>query len=229
MSAEFKWGKSPTSRTVAFYHQRVAELFAQRVAASGRDWNSLVWDDELALGEADFQNLENEFLASGRRFEMSARISIQEAPEKYQLPEQDNGLDDVVADEHGRRLAGSGDNVFRLPQDVVGTARFVSSVDAVLDYLTNGVPADVVAIIDDSGGTLTAPILEKFAAVVCKGGSVRSHLGILTREYQIPCLMNADIRGLREGDRVQVEYSVAAKIPYDDDDHASRARVWKLS
>jgi signal transduction protein with GAF and PtsI domain len=126
-------------------------------------------------------------------------------------------------------VVGGGDNVFKA-NDVTGVARFISDVDRVMDMLTDGVPPDTVAIIDDSGGTLTAPILEKFTAVVCKGGSVRSHLGILTRGYQIPCLMNAQVAGLAEGDRVQVEYSVPAKIPYSDEEEGQgHARVWKLT
>ena len=69
-------------------------------------------------------------------------------------------------------MVGGGDNVFKAG-DLTGIARFISDVDRVMDMLTEGVPPDTVAIIDDSGGTLTAPILEEFTAVVCKGGSVR--------------------------------------------------------
>ena len=228
MGIRNKWGSAPTSRTVAFYHRRVAELFRQRVADSGRSWKEAVWNNDYALTEADFQCLEDEFLATGERFEMSARISSKEAPEKYHSPQAEGEHVAVEADEQGRRLAGHGDNVFQTPADVRGIARFVSGVDVVMEYLANGVPPDTVAIIDDSGGTLTAPILEQFSAVVCKGGTVRSHLGILTREYQIPCLMNADVYGLQEGNAVQVEYSIAAKIPYEDDNTLGRARVWKL-
>jgi hypothetical protein len=226
-SSKYKWGGPPRSRTVEFYHRRVSELVAARVAASDRAWEDLVWDPAWALSNADFQAIEDEFLASGQRFQMSARISLAEAPHKYVPPANADSDDTLLADAHDRLLVGGGDNVFKVPQDIIGIARFVSSIETVLDMLTHGVPPDTVAIIDDSGGTLTAPILESFTAVVCKGGSVRSHLGILTREYQIPCLMAADVRGLREGDRVQVEYSVAAKLPYADND-GGRARVWKL-
>ena len=34
------------------------------------------------------------------------------------------------------------------------------------------------------------------------GGTVRSHLGILTREYNVPCLMAAELDGLADGDEV---------------------------
>ena len=91
----------------------------------------------------------------------------------------------------------------KYPKNLIGIARYIRSSDRVLELLTNGVPDETVAIIDDSGGTLTAPILERFKGVICAGGTVRSHLGILTREYGIPCLMNAKISGIKEGDRVE--------------------------
>jgi len=61
------------------------------------------------------------------------------------------------------------------------------------------------------------------------GGTVRSHLGILTREYGVPCLMDAQLDGLRDGDRIKVEYT---KPPVDvyatENDPSSRARIVKL-
>ena len=98
-----------------------------------------------------------------------------------------------------------------------------------MDGLTNGVPEGTIAIIDDSGGTLTAPILEQFHGVICAGGTVKSHLGILTREYGIPCLMNARVSGIRNGDRVEIEVSGPAKPmeAYQGDEDMS-VRVWLL-
>ena len=98
-----------------------------------------------------------------------------------------------------------------------------------LELLTNGVPDETIAIIDDSGGTLTAPILERFKGVICAGGTVRSHLGILTREYGIPCLMNAKISGIREGDRVEIESTASAKTAeaYQTGVEMT-ARVWRV-
>jgi phosphoenolpyruvate-protein kinase (PTS system EI component) len=119
--------------------------------------------------------------------------------------------------------------VFRAKSDVIGTARFISTVDVVMEMLMGGVPEESVAIIDDSGGTLTAPILDGFAGVVCMGGTVRSHLGILTREYGIPCLMAAELDGLKDGDRVAVEYSSPATKAYATRDDSHRARIIKIS
>lgn len=228
VQSSHRWGGLPRSRTVAYYHRRLAEIVRQRLASSGKRWEDAVWDPSLELARADFQALEDELLATGLRFQMSAGISVAEAPHKYEAPVAEELAKDTARDAEGRIVVGGGDNVFQTPSDVIGIARFIGKVETVLDMLQNGVPPETVAIIDDSGGTLTAPILEGFKAVVCKGGSVRSHLGILTREYRIPCLMASEVRGLKDGDRVQVEYSVPAKMPYERDAARGRARVWLL-
>ena len=223
-----KWARESATPTVEAYHSAVRKLVAERFAASGKSWEEAVQDPSFELTREDFEKVEADLLASGYRFEMSATVSLKEEPDKYKPLEgvQDSGQQET--DEQGRKIVGSGDNVFRAKADVEGTAVFVSDVEKVMELLTEGVKPETVAVIDDSGGTLTAPILEGFKAVVCKGGSVRSHLGILTREYRIPCLMASEVRGLKDGDRVQVEYSVAAKIPYERDASQGRARVWRL-
>src|SRR5581483_4218293 len=165
------------------------------------------------------------------RFEMSAVVSAQEDPDKYKPIEAPGEGTGGQTDEQGRPVVGSGDNVFRAKEDVTGVARFVSTVERVMEMLTEGVPERTIAIIDDSGGTLTAPILGDFTGVVCMGGTIRSHLGILTREYGVPCLMAAQLDGLQEGDEVVVEYSRPAADAYADAETAAaqRARIIKLS
>ena len=63
------------------------------------------------------------------------------------------------------------------------------------------------------------------------GGTVRSHLGILTREYGVPCLMAAELDGLPTATAVTVEYSKPAADAYADaaTATAARARIIKLS
>lgn len=221
-----KWGDSPNSRTVAFFHRRIGEAYAERLSAAGKSWQQGFGDPAVELSKEDFAAIEAEFLAQGELFESSAGISVRETPEKYKELVTSAAEVEIELDDEGRANVGSGDNVFATPANVTGIARFITGVDRVMEMLTEGVPPDTVAIIDDSGGTLTAPILEEFTAVVCKGGSVRSHMGILTREYGIPCLMDARVTALNEGDRVLIEYSSPAKSPYEDD--GLRARIWKL-
>jgi len=213
--------------SVAYFHRRVRELVNERLAASGKSWEEAVWDPASELTQEDFERVEQELLDTGHRFEYSARISLDEEPEKYKLADLGGGEAELEWHD-GRAVAGNGDNVFRVERNVVGTARFIQTIETVMEMLTEGVPPETVAIIDDSGGTLTAPILEGFSAVVCKGGTIRSHLGILTREYRIPCLMAAELAGLQDGDRVEVEYTATPVSPYDDKESV-RATVWKLS
>lgn len=80
----YKWGSPPQSRTVAFYHRRVGELVQEKLMASGLTWEEAVFHNDLELTREDLQALEDELLATGVRFEMSADISKHESPDKYQ-------------------------------------------------------------------------------------------------------------------------------------------------
>ena len=226
-----KWARESATPTVEAFHTAIRKLVAERFAASGKSWEEIVHDREFEFTREDFEKVEADLLATGYLFEMSATVSVKEDPDKYKPIEgpASSGLHDT--DEEGRPVVGVGDNVFRAKQDVEGTAIFVSTVEKVMEMLTEGVPSDTIAIIDDSGGTLTAPILGDFTGVVCMGGTIRSHLGILTREYGVPCLMAAQLDGLSDGDRVTVEYSKPAADAYADAATAAaeRARIIKLS
>ena len=222
-----KWAKPAMTHTVEFFHSRLRQLVAAKLAESGKTWEEAVGDPALELTTEDFEKLDAELLETGYRYEMSAQISLVEAPEKYRPLDQlaDTGAHE--RDEEGRPIIGTGAKVFRA-EDLVGTARLVSNVETVMDMLVNGVPENTIAVIDDSGGTLTAPILEHFAGVLCMGGTVRSHLGILTREYNVPCLMDVQLDGLHDGDLVRVEYSKSPADVYAENDPASRSRIVKL-
>lgn len=226
-----KWPRESATPTVEHFHKAIRALVAERFAASGKSWEEVVHDPEFELTREDFEKIEADLLATGYRFEMSAVVSVQEDPDKYKPVEGPAATGQHDTDEQGRPVLGTGDNVFRAKEDVTGVARFVSTVERVMEMLTEGVPEQTIAIIDDSGGTLTAPILGDFTGVVCMGGTIRSHLGILTREYGVPCLMAAQLDGLKEGDEVVVEYSRPAADAYANAETAAaqRARIIKLS
>jgi hypothetical protein len=223
-----KWGKEAMTPTVEFYHAAIRKAVAEKFAASGKSWEEAVVDPSLELTRADFERIEQELLATGYRFETSAQISFIEEPDKYKPLATVGDSGTQATDDQGRLIVGTGDNVFQA-EDITGTARFVGTVDVVMDMLINGVPEGTIAVIDDSGGTLTAPILEHFTGVVCMGGTIRSHLGILTREYGIPCLMAAELDGIADGDQILVEYSKPAADAYAERDDSARARIVKTS
>ncbi len=236
-----KYGDQSASAVVDAYHGTIKDLIRRRLDEIGGDWASFVFDKSYDLiGAREFADVEKTLLSTGHRFDWSAMISVRERPGIYKSA---TGVGEDLADfsfEHaeaitappdaeGREQRGIGDNVVRYASNLIGIARYIRSSDRVLDLLSKGVPPDTVAIIDDSGGTLTAPILERFKGVICAGGTVRSHLGILTREYGIPCVMNAKISGIREGDPVEIECTAAAKTAeaYQQGIEMT-ARVWRL-
>ncbi|MGA8708783.1 MAG: PEP-utilizing enzyme, partial [Steroidobacteraceae bacterium] len=209
-----RYGEPPANLLLETVRNAITDLLRRKLAESGGDWSKFVFSasDRLITAE-DFHAIERQILDSGYRFAWSAVISARERPAIYrEVGSLGANLaafsfehpDAVVAaaDDAGRELRGSGDNVVRRTENVVGLARYVRSSEQVIGYMNGGVPADTIAVIDDSGGTLTAPILEHFTGIVCAGGTVRSHLGILAREYGIACLMGAKISGIRDGDRI---------------------------
>jgi hypothetical protein len=237
-----KYGGQPASAVVDAYHSAIKDLIRKRLDEIGGDWASFVFDKSYDLiGAKEFAAIEKKLLSSGHRFDWSAMISVRERPEAYKAA---TGVGEdlknfsfehpeatfLPADKDGREQRGVGDNVVKYAKNLVGIARYIRSSERVLELLGSGVPPETVGVIDDSGGTLTAPILEQFKGVICAGGTVRSHLGILTREYGIPCLMNAKISGIKEGDRVEIECTAAAKTAeaYQTGVEMT-ARVWRLN
>jgi phosphohistidine swiveling domain-containing protein len=230
------WGGEPDSPLVAAVHLSVRDLVRRRLAQSGLDWDAFVAGpiDHLITGD-DLAAIDAAVLATGHRYAFSATISATERPDAYQgLAGLEGGFSHPDApsappDSEGRALCGVGDNVVQCSADVVGIARYVRSAAQVIALMENGVPDGSIAIIDDSGGTLTAPILDRFAGLVCAGGTVRSHLGILAREHGIPCLMNVRLAGISDGDRVRLETTAPARTA---DSYLSGtempARIWKL-
>ena len=229
-----RYGGEPASPLTAAVHGAVRDLVRRRWQASGLDWAAFALAaDDLITGD-DLAVIDAAVLATGHRYTASAVISARERPEAYRGGAATVGgfahpeAPSEPPDDHGRAVRGIGDNVVRGPQNVVGTAVYVRSSEDVMMLMQAGVPPHSIAIIDDSGGTLTAPILEGFAGVVCAGGTVRSHLGILTREYGIPCLMNVRLAGVEHGDTIELETSAAARTA--DSYQAGRAmpaRIWR--
>jgi len=66
----------------------------------------------------------------------------------------------------------------------------MESPDDVIAVMDEGAEG-IVAVVADAGATFLAPIFEDCAAVVCRSGTPLSHIGIVSREYQVPCVMSA--------------------------------------
>lgn len=88
--------------------------------------------------------------------------------------------------------------------------RFIAldTPDDVLDLMDTGADG-VIALIRDAGATFLAPIYHELTGVICTGGTPRSHIGIVSREFQIPCIMGAQFSGPlpAQGSSVEVDCS----------------------
>jgi len=76
--------------------------------------------------------------------------------------------------------------------------------DDVLDLMDNGAEG-IVALVRDAGATFLAPIYHELTAIVCTSGTVRSHIGIVSREFQVPCVMGCTFVGGEPASGAEVE------------------------
>lgn len=107
---------------------------------------------------------------------------------------------------------GSGVTVFTASA-VVGEWRMLHSPDDVLALMDTGAEG-VVAGVQDAGATFLAPIFDELTAVVCMSGTPSSHIGIVSREYQVPCIMATVFSGdlPEDGTAVEVDCGAATGV-----------------
>ena len=82
---------------------------------------------------------------------------------------------------------GWGEKVFD-SMPVRGRLLAVGTPDDVL-VLMDGSAEGGVALVREAGATFLAPLYHELAAIICTTGTTRSHIGIVSREFQLPCVM----------------------------------------
>jgi phosphohistidine swiveling domain-containing protein len=106
------------------------------------------------------------------------------------------------------REVGRGTKVFD-HGPVRGAWRVLKGPDDVLGLMDGRGGWGVVAVVRDAGATFLAPLYHELAAVVCTSGTPRSHIGIVSREFQLPCVVAASFADGEpdEGAEVEVDCS----------------------
>ena len=122
------------------------------------------------------------------------------------------GGNPILVDIEAGTVAGRGTKVFDAPP-ARGRWKAMESADDVLD-LMDASAEGVVALVRDAGATFLAPIYHELSAVVCTSGTPRSHIGIISREFQVPCIMGCVLEGIEpsDGDEVEVDCSGASGV-----------------
>lgn len=99
---------------------------------------------------------------------------------------------------------GRGVKVFDHPP-VRGRWKALEGPDDVLALMDSGA-GGVVALVREAGATFLAPIYHELTAIVCTNGTPSSHIGIVSREFHLPCVMAAAFDdGAEPADGAEVE------------------------
>jgi len=97
--------------------------------------------------------------------------------------------------------------------ETLGEFVYIQSVEDVINLFddANG----KICIVDDAGTTTLGPILSDIAGVLCPFGSEGSHLAIVSREFEIPCIMSVEFLledlSLLNGKKVKIVTESGAK------------------
>jgi len=163
-----QWPRESQFPIVQRYHMAIRAVVAERFARA-ESVGGVVHDPAFELTREDFEKVEADLLATGYRFEVSAIVSSRKSPRgtsrslRPSTPARcstttgpPNRRDRRQRVQHGRRDRCRAFHLHRR---------------TVMEMLVEGVPEQTIAVIDDSGGTLTAPILADFAGVICLGGT----------------------------------------------------------
>jgi signal transduction protein with GAF and PtsI domain len=88
------------------------------------------------------------------------------------------------------QVVAKGYNTFDTTKEPVGVVKYLESPQDVLDLIQSGQLEDHILLVRGGTTTFLSPALSMGAiGVITMSGAPESHLGILSREFQIPCVM----------------------------------------
>ena len=92
-----------------------------------------------------------------------------------------------------QREIGVGIKAFTSTSDAVGRIQFLDSPDEVLDFI-DGPDVENTVVISRGGTTtfMSPALMAGVAGLITLQGAPESHLGILSREFGIPCVMSTE-------------------------------------
>ncbi len=86
-----------------------------------------------------------------------------------------------------------------------GAVKYFRSPADVIDSLDSDLES-TIAVVASGGTTFLSPILGRLAGVICLDGTLRSHLAIVSREFELPCLVGTALTGeVADGDEITLE------------------------
>lgn len=89
-------------------------------------------------------------------------------------------------------VVAQGYNAFETNKTATGTVKYLKDPASVMALIKSGKLGEHILLVRGGTTTFLAPALTMGAiGVITMSGAPESHLGILSREFQIPCVMTA--------------------------------------
>lgn len=93
-------------------------------------------------------------------------------------------------------VLAEGYNVFDTKKAPIGTVKYLESPSDVIALIQSGKLQEHILLVQGGTTTFLAPALSMGAiGVITMSGAPESHLGILSREFQTPCVMTTHLTG----------------------------------
>jgi len=90
------------------------------------------------------------------------------------------------------KVIAEGFNSFETKKKPIGTVKYLPDPKSVIALIQSGKLKEHIVLAQGGTTTFLAPVLSMGAiGVITLSGAPESHLGILSREFQIPCVMTA--------------------------------------
>jgi signal transduction protein with GAF and PtsI domain len=90
------------------------------------------------------------------------------------------------------KVIAEGFNSFETTKKPIGTVKYLPDPKSVIALIQSGKLKEHIVLAQGGTTTFLAPVLSMGAiGVITLSGAPESHLGILSREFQIPCVMTA--------------------------------------
>lgn len=93
-------------------------------------------------------------------------------------------------------VIAEGYNAFETTKQVSGTVKYLKDPASVMALIKSGKLQDHILLVRGGTTTFLAPALSMGCiGIITMSGAPESHLGILSREFQTPCVMTAYLTG----------------------------------
>lgn len=93
------------------------------------------------------------------------------------------------------------------PAIVEGDVRVVVGLQAIVELMREPVGEPAIIVTNVAGGSAVSTIIKRAKAIVSTIGAANSHIVVVARDYNLPCIVGAsdlNIDALKNGDKIKL-------------------------